>query len=172
MVSHMPGLPVVSAIPAAYAAPPPGPPTFAVPAQLQGRPAEDDHAESLTRGLPDPTSIAEQKAEYNKSLEQQLSHGNDSPRAQNDERKKLLHEAAERQKQAFMLQVEQQVKAQELFYDKQTNQAMMGLKKAALDQKAALEQQAASLTLEYQQRKMQEEFVTTQVEMRRQYMES
>merc|ERR1711920_710324 len=53
-----------------------------------------------------------------------------------------------------------------------TNQAMMGLKKAALDQRAALEQQAAALTLEYQQRKMQEEFAATQAEMQRQYMES
>lgn len=48
----------------------------------------------------------------------------------------------------------------------------MGLKKAALDQRAALEQQAASLTLEYQQRKMQEEFAATQTEMRRQYLDS
>merc|ERR1712232_920700 len=33
-------------------------------------------------------------------------------------------------------------------------------------------QQAAALTLEYQQRKMQEEFAATQAEMQRQYMES
>eukprot|EP00913_Durusdinium_trenchii_P009436 g8869.t1 len=64
--------------------------------------------------------------------------------------------------------MEQQVKMQEMALDEQTNQALMGLKKAALDQRAALEQQAASLTLE----KMQEEFVATQAEMRRQYLDS
>merc|ERR1711920_316760 len=43
---------------------------------------------------------------------------------------------------------------------------------AALDQRAALEQQAAALVLEYQQRKMQEEFAVTQAEMHRQFAEN
>ncbi|CAE7638578.1 cspA [Symbiodinium pilosum] len=125
-----------------------------------------------TRGFPDPASIEEQKKHYCRSLEEQLEEGNKSLQQQNVERKKQLHEAAEQQKQALLLHMDQQVKMQEMALDEQTNQAMMGLKKAALDQRAALEQQAASLTLEYQQRKMHEEFAATQAEMQRQYMDS
>ena len=100
-----------------------------------------------------------------RSLEHQLQEGNKSLQQQNKERKRQLHEAAEQQKQALLLHMEQQVKMQEMALDEQTNHALMDLKKAALDQRAALEQQAAwgaqkeaaraavrSLTLEYQQR--------------------
>lgn len=127
---------------------------------------------AFTRGFPDPASVEEQKVAYIRSLEEQLEEGNKSLQRQNAERKQQLRQAAEQQKQALLLHIEQQVKMQEMELDEQTNQAMMGLKKAALDQRAALEQQAASLTLEYQQRKMQEEFAATQAEMRRQYLDS
>lgn len=135
-------------------------------------PRSVDSEGPFTRGFPDPTSIEEQKLAYCRSLEHQLEEGNKSLQQQNIERKKQLHEAAEQQKQALLLHMEQQVKMQEMALDEQTNHALMGLKKAALDQRAALEQQAASLTLEYQQRKMQEEFAATQAEMQRQYVDS
>eukprot|EP00435_Cladocopium_sp_Y103_P013586 s2255_g3.t1 len=135
-------------------------------------PRSVDSEGPFTRGFPDPTSIEEQKQAYCRSLDHQLEEGNKSLQQQNIERKKQLHEAAEQQKQALLLHMEQQVKMQEMALDEQTNHALMGLKKAALDQRAALEQQAASLTLEYQQRKMQEEFAATQAEMQRQYVDS
>lgn len=134
--------------------------------------SSDDLDGPYTRGFPDPASIEEQKKAYCRSLDLQLEEGNKSLQQQNIERKKQLHEAAEQQKQALLLHMDQQVKMQEMALDEQTNQAMMGLKKAALDQRAALEQQAASLTLEYQQRKMHEEFAATQAEMHRQYVDS
>eukprot|EP00439_Symbiodinium_sp_Y106_P045578 s5216_g5.t2 len=159
--------------------------------------SSDDLDGPYTRGFPDPASIEEQKKAYCRrcdlskavqlrdalradqasdlccrSLDLQLEEGNKSLQQQNIERKKQLHEAAEQQKQALLLHMDQQVKMQEMALDEQTNQAMMGLKKAALDQRAALEQQAASLTLEYQQRKMHEEFAATQAEMHRQYLDS
>lgn len=127
---------------------------------------------SLTRGFPDPASIEEQKQAYAKSLDLQLEEGNRSLREQNEERKRELRRAAEQRKQALVLQVEQQVRAHEAVLDEQTNQALMSLKKAALEQRAALDQQAASLTLEYQQRKMQEEFIAAQAQMQKQYLES
>jgi len=146
-------------------------PVYAAPISGSGA-AEEDGAGPFTRGFPDPASIEEQKSAYSRSLEVQLEEGHKSLQMQNAERKKQLKEAAEQQKQALLLHMEQQVKMQEMALDEQTNQAMMGLKKAALDQRAALEQQAAGLILEYQQRKMQEEFTATQSEMQRQYMDS
>ncbi|CAJ1343658.1 unnamed protein product [Effrenium voratum] len=162
----------------AYASPPPSGPVYAAPIKGHGEASPQSYAESadsegpFTRGFPDPASIDQQKKAYCRSLDQQLEDGNSSLQEQNVERKKQLYEAAEQQKQALLLHMEQQVKMQEMALDEQTNQAMMGLKKAALDQRAALEQQAASLTLEYQHRKMQEEFAATQAEMHRQYVDS
>jgi len=95
-----------------------------------------------------------------------------SLKEQHKVRKQQLYNAAQQRKQALMLQVEQQMRLEEMALDEQTNQAMLGLKKAALDQRAALDQQAAGLTLEYQQRKMQEEFAATQAEIHRQFVES
>jgi len=132
-------------------------------------PAEE---RTLTRGIPDPAAIESQREAYSRSLEHQLERGNLSLQEQHKVRKQQLYAAAQQRKQALMLQVEQQMRAEEMALDEQTNQAMLGLKKAALDQRAALDQQAAGLTLEYQQRKMQEEFAATQAEIHRQYMES
>lgn len=122
--------------------------------------------------LPDPASIDEQKQAYSRSLDLQLEHGNASLKAQNDERKRQLYEAAEQRKQALILQIDQAMKVQEMALDEQTHQAMMQLKQAFYEQRAALDHQAASLTLEYQQRKMHEEFASTQAEMQRQYLEN
>lgn len=129
-------------------------------------------AGSLTQGFPDPACIEEQKQAYSKSLDMQFEHGTKSLHMQNDERKRLLHQAAEQRKQSLVLKVEQEMRLHEMLLDEQTNQALMGLKKAALDQRAALEQQAAALTLEYQQRKMHEEFAATQAQMQKQYAEN
>lgn len=125
-----------------------------------------------TQGFPHPTSIEEQKQAFTRSLDLQLEEGNNSLLEQNKERKQQLYQAAESRKAALIAQVEQQMKIQEMALDEQTNQAMMGLKKAALDQRAHLEQQAATMTMEYQQRKMQEDFAASQAEMQRQYQES
>mmetsp|Transcript_64162 Transcript_64162/g.167928 ORF Transcript_64162/g.167928 Transcript_64162/m.167928 type:complete len:262 (+) Transcript_64162:30-815(+) len=122
--------------------------------------------------LPDPASIEEQKQAYSRSLDLQLEQGNASLKAQNDERKRQLTEEAEKRKAAVILQIDQAMKLQEMALDEQTHQAMLSLKQAFFEQRAALDHQAASLTLEYQQRKMQEEFVATQNEMQKQYMEN
>jgi len=122
--------------------------------------------------MPDPAAIESQREAYSRSLEHQLERGNLSLQEQHKARKQQLYNAAQQRKQALILQVEQQMRLEEMALDEQTNKAMLGLKKAALDQRAALDQQAAGLTLEYQQRKMQEEFAATQAEIHRQYMES
>jgi len=135
-------------------------------------PTASSEERNLTRGIPDPSAIESQREAYSRSLEHQLEQGNLSLQEQHKARKQQLYNAAQQRKQALLLQVEQQMRMEEMALDEQTNQAMLGLKKAALDQRAALDQQAAGLTLEYQQRKMQEEFAATQAEIQRQYMES
>lgn len=122
--------------------------------------------------LPDPAAIEEQKQAYSRSLDLQFENGNNSLKLQNEQRKKQLIEAGEQRKSALILQVDQQVAMQSKVLDEQMNQAVLALKQAALDQRAILSQQAANLILECQQRKMQEEFVASQAEMKRQYLDS
>lgn len=128
--------------------------------------------EHLTEGIPDPESIEEQKNAYRRSIELQFEQGRQSLQDQNAERKRILHEEAERCKQALILEVERDLKAKERALDEETHKAMLGLKKAALDQHAALQQQAAALTLEYNSRKMHEDFAASQADLQRQYVES
>lgn len=154
--------------------PRPGVATACVPAPVAlhgGAGPWDARAGSLTRGFPDPASIEEQKRAHSRNLDAHLEEGTKSLRAQSEERRKHLREAAEQRKQALIQQVEQELKLQEVALDEQISQALLALRKSVLDQRAALEQQAAALVLEYQQRKMHEEFAATQVEMQRQFAE-
>mmetsp|Transcript_15043 Transcript_15043/g.31403 ORF Transcript_15043/g.31403 Transcript_15043/m.31403 type:complete len:260 (+) Transcript_15043:82-861(+) len=161
----------VTITPAAAGARPGGMPAV-VMAQLPHPQMQPISTARSTAALLDPASVAAQKEEYRQSLDDQLERGQQSLKDQNAERKRQLHEAAEQRKAALILEVEKQVKLQEMVLDEQLHQAMLGLKQAALDQRAALESQAAALTLEYQQRKMHEEFAESQAELQRQYMES
>lgn len=157
-------------MPTARGSPFPVPTTVVMPPGAQG-PRAVMHP-GRAPPLPDPASIEEQKQAYSKSLDLQLEQGNASLKAQNDDRKRQLHEEADKRKAALILQIDQAMKVQEMALDEQTHQAMLSLKQAFYEQRAALDHQAASLTLEYQQRKMQEEFIATQTEMQKQYVEN
>merc|ERR1711907_23424 len=68
----------------------------------------------------------------------------------------------------YKLQVESQLQAQNLMLDQQ----MKMLQEAAMAQRSALEQQAAALTLEWQQKKAEEEMLKKQYEIQRQYVDA
>eukprot|EP00929_Paragymnodinium_shiwhaense_P067032 TRINITY_DN33714_c0_g1_i1.p1 TRINITY_DN33714_c0_g1~~TRINITY_DN33714_c0_g1_i1.p1 ORF type:complete len:426 (-),score=88.41 TRINITY_DN33714_c0_g1_i1:152-1429(-) len=132
----------------------------------------EERKQSILAGFPSPSVIADQKSQFSRSLDDQLEAGQQRIAQQSAERRKKIQEAANMRKQQLALQIDQQVRLEEVALEEQTARATMLLKRSALDQRAALEQQAASLTLEYQTRKMQEEFMATQVEMARQFHES
>jgi len=157
-----PGPPCVAQIPTAVAtvasaSMPTGPNRFTIPQNVP---------------IPEPSAIESQKVIYTKSLDEQLDQGAQVIQQQNQAKKNMLYESAQQQKVQLALQVDQQTKMQEMALDEQTNRDLMDLKHRAFEQRAVLEQQAAALVLEYQQRKMHEEFVVSQSEMQRQYMES
>ena len=64
----------------------------------------------------------------------------------------------------MVFQVDQQLKAQEMSVDQQANYQLMGLQQAAFERRAILDQQAAAATLEYEQKRVQDEFAKTQCE--------
>merc|ERR1719379_1841247 len=69
------------------------------------------------------------------------------------------------------MQVDSQVKGQELSLKQQYNEQLMSLQQQAAQQKAALEQQAMQLSLEYQQKVTQEEMMKKQYEMQKEQAE-
>lgn len=128
--------------------------------------------QKLTDGMPDVHAIEKQKAAYALSLEQQLAEGIRVLNEQNKQRKDYLKQVAEQQKAQFNLQVDQQLKAQEMALDQQYNHQLMTLQQAAHEQKSALEAQANSLALDYQQKKATEDFQFQQYDIQKQHYEA
>merc|ERR1712070_354313 len=84
-------------------------------------------------------------------------------------KKEMLNETAKQQKAQYQLQVQSQLQAQNLLLDQQMNSQLMMLQEAAMAQKSALEQQAAALTLEYQQKKAEEDMLQKQFQIQTDY---
>merc|ERR1719379_3360518 len=87
-------------------------------------------------------------------------------------KKEMLNETAKQQKAQFALQTQSQLQAQNLLLDQQMNSQLMMLQEAAMAQKTTLEQQAAALTLEYQQKKAEEEMLVKQYQIQKQYYDA
>merc|ERR1719272_2015511 len=81
----------------------------------------------------------------------------------------MLMETAKQQRAQYQLQVQSQLQSQNLLLDQQMNSQLMMFQEAAMAQKSALEQQACALTLEYQQKKAEEEMLQKQFEIQSQY---
>merc|ERR1719421_2391671 len=76
-----------------------------------------------------------------------------------------MYQAAEKQKQQFGMQVDEQVKMQEMDLDQQFLQVLQYVKQQATRQRAQLEQQAMQLTFEYQEKKVEEDMLAHQFEL-------
>lgn len=72
----------------------------------------------------------------------------------------------------YILQVDQEVKKQEMLLDQEMARKLHDLEKAAHDQRAILEQQAATLTMEYNTKKAQEQFEQQQAYIQKSYEEA
>ncbi|CAE8616934.1 unnamed protein product [Polarella glacialis] len=123
--------------------------------------------QKLTEGIPDPHSIDQQKKAYAKSLDAQLEQGTRMLEQQNEVQKQALVQAADMKKQQYFMQVDQQLKAQEMSVDQQANYQLMGLQQAAHERRALLEQQANAAILDYEQKRVQDEFARTQYDYQR-----
>jgi len=123
---------------------------------------------SLTQGIPDPGAIARQKDVYLKMLDEQLKQSVTVLDQQVKYQRDYLNVQCEQQKKQFLLQLDQQMKAQEMVLTQQYNEQLMNLQMQAGTQKGALEQQAMQLTMEYEQRKAEENMYRQQYEMQRQ----
>jgi len=126
---------------------------------------------SLTKGIPDPGAIARQKDVYIKMLDEQLNQGIVVLDQQVKYQRDYLDVQCKQQKQQFIMQLEQQVKAQDMALTQQYNEQLMALRMQADAQKSALQQQAMQLTMEYEQRKAEENMYRQQYELQKQHSE-
>lgn len=164
-------------VPAATAyAPPPTMPVQGsyAPPPMPSQPMEQPQSarRSLLEGFPHPESIERQRLAHSRAIDVQLDQGGQVIRKQFAEKRKKLQDAAEVQKAQLAALVDQQCQQAEAALEDQMQQALVSLKKATLDQRHALEHQAAALAFEYQARKMQDEFQLTQAEVTNKYHES
>lgn len=120
-------------------------------------PAESPAPEKLTQGLPEPAQIESQRAAYMKSLDEQLKRGAEVLNQQLKQQQEYLVRQGETQKRQFGLQVDQNIKQQEMELVQQHNHQLLMLQQAAQQQKVALEQQANALLMEYNQKKATED---------------
>jgi len=118
--------------------------------------------QSLTIGMPDPATINKQKDTYNQMMDQQLKQGMDVLQAQVKYQKDYLHGQAQQQKAQFMMQIDMEVKQQEMQLEQQYAEQSMSLKAQEQEQRAALEMQAMQLTLDYNQRKSEDNMMKQQ----------
>jgi len=127
---------------------------------------------ALTEGIPDPSAVQRQKEQYARSLEDQLRKGVEVLAATHKQQTDLLHAQANQEKHRYNIALDQQVKQRELELSQQYNEQLMRLQQAAQVQRADLEQQACGLTLEYQQRKVQEEYMAQQQGIQNQHAQA
>jgi len=126
---------------------------------------------NLAAGLPDPSAIENQKSAYNKSLEDQLRHGEEMLKMQQKQQTDYIYQAAEAQKKQLICQIEQNAKQQEIQLSQKYSEKQMSLQQEYQHQKLILEKQANDLAMEYQRRKAQEEMMTQQYEMQKAHQE-
>lgn len=122
--------------------------------------------------IPDPEEIKAQKEQYALDLEEQLRKGVELLGQTHKQQTEALHASANQEKHRYNLVLDQQVKQQELILSQQYNEQLMKLQQAAQAQRAGLEKQACGLILEYQQRKVQEEFMAQQSGIQKQHQEA
>jgi len=124
---------------------------------LQVQPPAPSPPERLTTGIPDPSAIEQQKAAYSKGLDDQLRQGAAILNQQLKQQMDQLHSLGDQQKQKYFVQVDHEIKSQELGLVQQFKEQLLMVQQAAAQQKRILGQQATALLLEYNQKKAQED---------------
>lgn len=122
--------------------------------------------------LADPDTVQKEKEKYARDLDEQLRRGvevlGEAHRWQTGD----LHARAKQEQTRYNLAVDQKVKQQELLLSQEYNEKLMKLQQVAQAKRAELELQATGLMLEFQQRKVQEEFLVQQVSIQQQHQEA
>mmetsp|Transcript_52652 Transcript_52652/g.98757 ORF Transcript_52652/g.98757 Transcript_52652/m.98757 type:complete len:353 (-) Transcript_52652:47-1105(-) len=136
------------------------------------RPIMTEPPKSLTEGLAPPATIEQQKEESTRAVDGQFSQATSQLIESSQARKQMFIQSAQQQKAQYRIKVQAHLEAQYLALDQAMNARIFELQDMCQQQKAGLEQQAALLTLEYQQKKAEEEMRSKQFQIQRNYHEA
>lgn len=137
--------------------PPPRRPLDLEPPRVQVATIEDIAA-GPTLGLPPPDVIKKTKEAQSHVLDKHVQEGADALVSTIKQKTDYLHALAKQQRHQFNLMLDQQVNEQEMALLREYNQQLMQLQQSAQARKAELDQSSAFLAMEWQQRKVREEF--------------
>jgi len=135
-------------------------------------PASGSYCGPPLRELPDPETVERQKEAYRGALDNQFHTGLAQIAAEREAKREFLKQQAEQTKAQFALQVQSQLDSKHLGLDSGLNSKLMQFQETAMIHRKNLEEKAAGLTLDYQQKKASEELLQRQYMIQKHFVES
>jgi len=126
-------------------------------ARPRGMPPRPLTGVSSTKDMPSPASIERQKKEYARMIEERLRKGIAFFDAQVRHRRNFLRSQAQQKIMQHEMYINAEVRKREMALQQEYRAQITELQRHASNQKMMVEQQAMILTMEYQQKKAQEE---------------
>jgi len=123
---------------------------------------------ALTTGMPNPSVIQRQKEAYTVMLDNQLRQGMNTLGTQLTQQKNYINARADQEKKQFIMQIDMEVAQQENILKQQHAEQKLQLQQQQQTQLSSLEEQALQLTMDYRQKKAEEEMNKSQFEMEQQ----
>merc|ERR1719382_1971688 len=127
---------------------------------------------SLTAGLPDPASIDHQKHQYSRAIDLELQKEAQQVQARAQQQKQMLMMRSQQEKAESYVTIDQYATYGNMYVDDQTLSEVAFLQAESAQHRQVLEQQASALSLEYNQRKAQEDMMMKQYQIQRQYYDN
>jgi len=127
---------------------------------------------SLLDGFPEPASVEAQKADYERSLDQQLQHSTALLEQKHKATLDFIRAKNEQQKRHSAAAIDHQMMQSELELQTKYNEQMMLLSQVAMQRKLELEKQASTLTVEYTVRKEKDQLMMDDYTLHARYFEA
>lgn len=127
---------------------------------------------ALTAGIPTPDQITAQKAAYAAALEKQLKDGIETITKETEIEKNMIKFNADKTIALAQMQIEEQRNEQLAYLDEQATIRQCELRKAYVERKLQLDNQANGLNLDYQYKFVQTELAQKQYEFQQTYMKA
>merc|ERR1719343_860456 len=127
---------------------------------------------SLTAGMPDPASIDHQKHQYSRAIDLELQKEAQQVQALAQREKQMLMMRSQQEKAQSYVTIDQYATYGNMYVDDQTLAEVAYLQEESAQHRQVLEQQASALSLEYNQKKSQEDMMMRQYQIQKQYYDN
>jgi len=124
---------------------------------------------SLTQGIPAPDQIKAQQSQYAAALDKQLKDGIETISKETQIEKDMVKFSADKQLALMQMQVEERRNEQMAMLDEQAAIRQCELKRAYVERKLQLDNQANGFIMEYQMKAVQSDLAMKQYEFQKTY---